>query len=62
MVSAGGEPDQESGEPTTTSAEGGLVTEANTIESQARLSRRMEGENLLTQDGHEHADSAAPAE
>jgi small-conductance mechanosensitive channel len=48
----------EPSEPTSTNAEGGLESEADEIENQARQSRLMEGDNLLERigDGHDKAD------
>lgn len=43
---------EEPSEPAATNAEGGLVSEADEIENQARQSRGMDGENLLEKHGH----------
>jgi hypothetical protein len=50
----------EPSEPTSTNAEGGLESEADEIEDQARQSRLMEGGNLLKRagDGRDKADEA----
>jgi hypothetical protein len=53
---------QDSSEPSTTKAEGGLGSEAEAIESQARHSRPIEGENLLQRDGHEQEEPIEPIE